>query len=127
MNKSLHLVAAALFLFSLGAHAEEPVLNIYNWSDYIGEHTIADFEAEYGIKVNYDIYDSSSMVDAKLMAGRSGYDVVVHSAGYAARLQAAGIFQPLDRHLLTNWHNLDETLLFGGSRESPSSRAHPKE
>ena len=110
MNLRLPIFCTLLAL-CLGAHGEEQVLNVYNWADFIGEHTIADFEAEYGIKVNYDIYDSSSMVDAKLMAGRAGYDVVVHSAGYAARLQKAGIFQPLDHSKQTNWANLDPTLL----------------
>ena len=75
--------------------AEEKVLNIYNWADYIGETTLADFEREYGIRVNYDIYDAASMVDAKLMAGNSGYDVVIHAAGFSSRLQEAGIFLEL--------------------------------
>ena len=58
----------------------EEVVNFYNWADYIGESTIRDFEKEYGLKVNYDEYDSSEIVEAKLFAGNSGYDLVVHSS-----------------------------------------------
>ena len=65
---------------------EENVLNVYNWADYIAPNTIADFEAEFGIRVNYDLYDSTEIVDAKLLAGQTGYDVVVHAARYSARL-----------------------------------------
>ena len=66
--------------------AEEPVLNVYNWADYIDPSILEDFEAEYGIRVNYDIYDSSEIVDTKLMTGGSGYDVVVHSAAFSVRI-----------------------------------------
>ena len=102
--------------------SEEPVVNVYNWADYIGENTLAEFQAEYGIKVNYDVYDSSPIVDAKLMAGHSGYDVVVHSAGYSARLQEAGIYRELDRSKLDNWHHLDPVLLRQFARFDPGNR-----
>lgn len=102
--------------------SEEAVLNVYNWADYIGRTTLADFEREFGIKVNYDVYDASPTVDAKLMAGRSGYDVVVHSAGYSSRLQAAGIYQALDRSRLTNWHHLDADLLEQFALFDPGNR-----
>lgn len=91
--------------------AEEPILNVYNWADYIGATTLEEFEREYGIKVNYDVYDSSPTVDAKLMAGHSGYDVVVHASGYSSRLQEVGIYLELDRSKLDNWHHLDPDLL----------------
>jgi putrescine transport system substrate-binding protein len=87
------------------------VVNVYNWADYIGETTIADFEAETGIRVNYDVYDASPTVDAKLMAGSSGYDVVVHSAAFSLRLLEAGIYRPLDRDRLPHWRHLDPALL----------------
>ena len=90
---------------------EEKIVNMYNWADYIGPTTIADFEREYGIKVNYDIYDTTEIVDAKLMAGRTGYDVVVHAASYSARLIEAGVYQPLDRNRLDNWKHLDPDLI----------------
>ena len=60
----------------------EALLNIYNWADYIDPQILVDFEQEYGVEVNYDIYDSSEMVDAKLMTGRTGYDIVVHSSSF---------------------------------------------
>ena len=90
---------------------EEKVVNVYNWADYIGPTTVKDFERETGIKVNYDIYDTSEVVDAKVMAGGSGYDVVMHSATFAFRMLKHGIFRPLDRNKLTNWHHLDPELL----------------
>lgn len=105
-----------------GACTDEPVLNVYNWADYIGPETIPDFEREYGIEVNYDVYDASPTVDAKLMAGHSGYDVVVHSAGYSSRLQAAGIYKELDRTKLDNWRHLDEELLAQFAHFDPGNR-----
>jgi len=109
-------------LLAAPAPAEEAVLNVYNWSDYIGETTIADFEREYGIKVNYDIYDAASTVDAKLMAGRSGYDVVFHSSSFSTRLQEAGIYQAIDRSKLSNWHHLDVELLGQFEQFDPGNR-----
>lgn len=96
---------------SQAEQSDEAVLNVYNWADYIGQTTLADFEKEYGIKVNYDVYDTSEIVDTKLMAGNSGYDVILHSAGFASRLLSKGIYQPLDKAQLSNWKNLDIALL----------------
>jgi len=104
------------------AVAEEPVLNIYNWADYIGADTIADFESEYGIEVNYDIYEASEMVDAKLMAGSSGYDLVLHSAAFSARLIPVGMYLPLDASRLPNWKHLDPVLLERFDRFDPGLR-----
>jgi putrescine transport system substrate-binding protein len=120
LSQGIFLAAALLLPATLCA--EDKVLNIYNWSDYIGETTIADFEREYGIKVNYDVYDTPTIVDAKLMAGRSGYDVVVHSAAYAARLQDAGIFLEIDRDKLSNWHHQDPGLLERFADFDPGNR-----
>lgn len=89
----------------------ENIVNIYNWSDYIAPDTIAKFEAEYGISVNYDMYDSSEVVDVKLLAGKSGYDVVVHSNQYSTRLAPIGIFQEIDISKLRNYENLDPEVL----------------
>ena len=85
----------------------EQVLNIYNWSDYIAEDTIANFEKETGIKVRYDVFDSNEVLEAKLLAGNTGYDIVVPSAHFVARQIQAGIFQPLDKSKLPNYKNLD--------------------
>jgi putrescine transport system substrate-binding protein len=105
-------VLIALCSFSIVAPAaEEKVLNLYNWTDYIGETTIADFEKETGIKVNYDMYDSNETLDAKLLTGNTGYDVTFPSATFFARQIQAGVFQKLDKSKLTNWGNLDPDLL----------------
>ncbi len=113
----------ALPLLFHGLHAEEEkVVNFYNWADYIGKDTLTDFEKEYGIKVNYDIYDTSDIVDAKLLTGRSGYDLILHSASYSARLIEAGIILPLDRTKLTNWHHLDPGLMQTLASYDPGNR-----
>ena len=92
--------------------ASEPkVLNIYNWSDYIAEDTIKNFEKETGIKVRYDNYDNNEILHTKLVAGRTGYDIVVPSAHFAKQQIEGGLFRPLDRDLLTNWGNLDKGIL----------------
>jgi putrescine transport system substrate-binding protein len=105
------LLTVGLVLAATGATAEEPVLNIYNWADYIDPDLITEFESESGIKVNYDIYDSSEIVDTKLMTGSSGYDIVVHSAAFSARLTPIGVYQPVDFSRLRNWQNIDERIV----------------
>jgi len=96
-----------------GTHggAEEPVLHVYNWADYIGTDTIAGFERATGIRVDYDTYDADETLEAKMMAGDSGYDVVSTSTDYFARQIKAGIYRPLDRSKLPNWGNLDPRAL----------------
>lgn len=91
--------------------SSEKVVNVYNWADYIGPHTLEKFEAEYGIRVNYDIYDSSEVVDVKLLAGGSGYDVVVHSSQFSSRLVPIGIYQKLDFSRLDNIRNLNQEII----------------
>jgi putrescine transport system substrate-binding protein len=91
--------------------AEESLLNIYNWSDYIDPALVEEFEQEYGIKVNYDIYDSSEMVDTKLLTGGTGYDVVVHSAAFSARLIPIGVYHIVDYSRLENWNHIDTDLV----------------
>lgn len=106
-------LAAALCCvpLALAQAAEERVVNVYNWADYIGPTTIRDFERETGIKVNYDTYDTSQIVDAKLLAGNTGYDVVFHSGSFAARMIPVGVFLPLDKSRLPNWQHLDPAVL----------------
>lgn len=94
-----------------GAKLGNDILNIYNWSDYIGPNTLAQFEREFDIEVNYDIYDSSEIVDAKLLAGGSGYDVVFHSHQFASRLAPLDIFRELDYSKLPNIGNLDRDIV----------------
>ena len=83
------------------------VVNVYNWADYIAPDTVEKFEAEYGIKVNYDIYDGSQVVDVKLLAGNSGYDVVMHSSQYSSRLTPIGVYEKLDYSRLDNIRHID--------------------
>ena len=87
------------------------VLNVYNWSDYIGEDTIANFEAETGIKVTYDVFDSNEVLEAKLMAGNTGYDIVVPSLTFLSRQIQAGVFQEIDKSRLSNYGNLDPAFM----------------
>ena len=92
--------------------AEDKTLHVYNWSDYVAEDTIAKFTAQTGINVVYDVYDANEILEAKLMTGGSGYDVVFPSARpFAQRQVAANVYAPLDRSKLPNWKNLDATLL----------------
>jgi len=100
---------------------EEKVLLIYNWADYIGKDTIAKFEAESGIKVVYDTYDSDETLEAKMMAGDSGYDIVSTSTSYFSRQIKAGIYAPLDRSQLTNWDNLDPHFLAAETEADPGN------
>ncbi len=112
--KALGLLLAGLSgLASLtSAPAAEPkVLNIYNWSDYIADDTIKNFEKETGIKVNYDNYDNNEVLHAKLVAGKTGYDIVVPGAHFAKAQIEGGLLQKLDRSKLTHWGNLDKGLL----------------
>ena len=120
--RQLLAAGAALVASAAAAATEEKVLNVFTWPDYIAPDTIANFEAEYGIKVNYDVYDSTEMAEARLLAGRTGYDVVAHAERYSARLIPIGIYQPLDRSKLTNWGNLDPWVLETLDSADPGNR-----
>jgi putrescine transport system substrate-binding protein len=85
----------------------EPVLNVYNWSDFIEPSVLAAFEKESGIKVHYDVYASNETMEVKLLAGHSGYDVVVPGGAFFEKEVRAGIYQKLDKRLLPNLSNLD--------------------
>ena len=93
------------------AATEEKVLNIYNWSDYLAPETIPNFEKETGIKVRYDIFDSNEILHAKLVARKTGYDIVVPSSNWAKLQIDGGLFQKLDKTQLPNWKNLDLGIL----------------
>jgi putrescine transport system substrate-binding protein len=111
--------AAGMLVFLLAAAvcaaccraAEEKRLYIYNWSDFIGPDTIAKFEQLTGIKVSYDVYDAEETMEARLMAGSSGYDVVSASTDFFGREIKAGVYETLDKSKLPNWHNLDPRIL----------------
>ncbi len=103
-------LACGLCFSTAAAAQEDKVLNIYNWSDYIGDNTLAGFEKETGIKVRYDNFDSNEILHAKLVAGKTGYDIVVPSS-YWAKLQAdGGLLRKLDKSKLPGMKNLDPAL-----------------
>jgi len=104
------------------AGPEEPVLNIYNWADYIGINTIAEFERRTHIKVVYEVYDSNHTLEVKMLAGHSGYDIVSTTTGFYGRQIKAGAYLPLDKSKLPNWKNLDPAVLAVQSQADPGNR-----
>ena len=97
---------------ALPAKAQERVVNIYNWTDYIDPSVLADFTKETGIKTRYDVFDSLETLEAKLLAGHSGYDIVVPSNEPSfSRLIRAGALATIDRAKVPNWKNLDPVLM----------------
>lgn len=123
MNAARTLLALCLLAAAGAASgAEEKVLNVFTWPDYIAPDTIRNFERETGIKVNYDTYDSTEMAEARLLAGRTGYDVVVHAERYSARLIPIGVYRPLDKAKLPNLKNLDPWVMEKAALEDPGNR-----
>ena len=116
---SVAVLVAAVAPGSL-ARAEEKVLNVYNWSDYIAKDTLEKFTAETGIHVKYDTYGDNETLDAKLMTGRSGYDVVFPSATpFFAQQVKAGIFRPLDLAKIPNAKGLDSAVMASLAKVDP--------
>jgi putrescine transport system substrate-binding protein len=121
-------VIASLSASACGSHrpgapaAEEPVLHIYNWADYIGHNTIAEFERQTHIKVVYELYDSNETLEAILLAGHSGYDIVSTTTGYYGHQIKAGAYLPLDRTKLPNWKYLDPAVLAIQATADPGNR-----
>jgi len=113
-GKLLASVAVAGLLAGASGSAmaeEEKVLNIYNWSDYIGEDTIANFEKETGIKVRYDTFDANETLHAKLVAGKTGYDIVVPSSHWGKIQGDGGLLMKLDKSKITTYGNLDPFVM----------------
>ena len=108
--KTLAVSLAATTVLAGAAVAQERSVNVYNWSDYIDEEIITDFENETGIDVTYDVFDSNEVLETKLLAGSTGYDVVVPTGSFLARQIQAGVFQPLDKSKLTNLENMDDAI-----------------
>lgn len=109
--KVLTLIASISAVLSPSAIASERVVNIYNWAGQIGSTTIGDFQNATHIKINYDVFDSNEVLEGKLMAGHSGFDVVSPSDSFLARQIQSDIYLPLDKKKLTNWDNLDPNLM----------------
>src|SRR5262245_18883196 len=135
MERPIRFVALAAGLLALAACGgnketeaaakatapEEKAVNVLNWSDYIGETTVADFEKATGIHVTYDVFDSNEVLETKLLAGRSGYDVVVPTAPFLERQINAGVFLALDKSKLPNLNNMDPAIMQGTAAHDPGN------
>ncbi len=110
-------------MFALPARAQERVLNIYNWTDYIDPAALERFQKETGITVHYDVFDSLETLEAKMLAGHSGYDIVVPSnEPTLSRLIKVGALAPIDRSRVPNWKNLDPVLMHQVESSDPGNR-----
>ncbi len=114
-------LAALLPLGAAQAQEEEKVLNIYNWSDYIAEDTLKNFEKETGIKVRYDNFDNNEIVHAKLVAGKTGYDIVVPSSHWAKLQVDGGLLAKIDKSKIPNLKNLDPAVQAQLARLDPGN------
>ncbi|MBX7147343.1 MAG: polyamine ABC transporter substrate-binding protein [Alphaproteobacteria bacterium] len=120
IKSGLSIILATL-LINQSVSAQEKVVNVYNWSDYIGEDTVEKFTKATGIKVVYDVYDSNETLEAKLMTGKSGYDIVVPSGAYLGRQIKAGAYQKLDKSLLSNLANQDPKIMKANEAFDPNN------
>lgn len=121
--RRLLLALGAALLLALPAAAQEQVLNVYNWTDYIDPKALEQFTAETGIKVQYDVYDSLETLEAKMLAGRSGYDIIVPTSEPTfSRLIRAKALAEIDRAKVPNWANLDPALMKRVESSDPSNR-----
>ncbi len=118
---SAEVAAPAVEAAAPAVSDEEKVLNIYNWSDYLAEDTISNFEKETGIKVRYDIFDSNEILHAKMVAKKTGYDIVVPSSNWGAMQIAGGLLQKLDKSKIPNLKNLDPTVLAQMAKLDPGN------
>ena len=118
---SKSVLLGAGLTFAVSALAESTV-RIYNWSDYIGTDTLAEFESTTGIKTKYDVFDSNETLEGKLLAGHTGYDVVVPSNHFLGKQIKAGAFQKLDKSQLPNYKNLDPELLKRLEKNDPGNQ-----
>ncbi len=110
-------------LMAMAAHAQERVVNVYNWTDYIDPKVLERFTAETGIRVQYDVYDSLETLEGKLLAGHSGYDIVVPTNEPTfSRLIGAHALQPIDRARVPHWFNLDPALMQRVASSDPGNK-----
>lgn len=122
MRATTILAGAAIALLAASCEEKGDVVHIYNWSDYIGETTLDDFTKATGIKVRYDVYDSNDVLEAKLLAGKSGYDIVVPTAEpYFAKQIRSGVYQKLDKSKIPNIANLDPELMAAVAEADPGN------
>ncbi|MEO0358667.1 MAG: extracellular solute-binding protein, partial [Pseudomonadota bacterium] len=118
MTLRITAAIAALIAGTSAAFADE--VRVYNWSDYIEESLLEKFTAETGIKIIYDVFDSNEVLETKLLAGGTGYDVVVPSASFLQRQIQAGVFQPLDKSQLSNLGNVWDAVTDRTEQYDPS-------
>ena len=111
----LVIFVVTLGLSSCGTNEEETNIKqevkVYNWSDYIADSTIREFEKETGIDVTYDVYDSNEVLEGKLLSGNTGYDIVGPSSEFMGRQIIAGVYQKLNKDALYNYDNLDPAMM----------------
>ena len=105
--KKILLASLATVGLTLGTPALAEDINIWNWSDYIAESTVADFEKATGLKANYALFDSNELVEARLLSGHSGFDAVMMTSYYVPRLAKAGALTKIDHAKIPNWNKLD--------------------
>lgn len=118
----MHISKIMTMTLTLGlanAALAQPAVHFYNWSDYIGETTLSDFQKATGIETVYDVFDSNETLEGKLLTGRTGYDLVVPSNNFLAKQIKAGAFQKLDKSLLPNMVNLEPTLMHQLEKADP--------
>lgn len=120
-SKLLFTTVAAFAALTVAAGAQDRVVNIYNWSDYIDDSILTDFTAETGIKVVYDVFDSNEVLETKLLAGGTGYDIVVPTGTFLANQIKAGVFQKLDKSKLPNLANMDPVIMKGLEKYDPGN------
>lgn len=116
------ITLALLLSMALPLHAEEKVVNIFNWGDYVGKQALKDFEAETGIKVHYDTFDSLEILESKLLTGHTGYDVVFPTNTIVGRLLPAKALQPVDPQKLKGLSNIDPAILAKFAQVDPGNR-----
>jgi putrescine transport system substrate-binding protein len=116
------LLAGLMMAATAQGAAQDKTLHIYNWSDYIAPDTVPNFQKETGINVVYDVFDSNEVLEGKLMAGNTGFDLVVPSASFLERQISAGVFKPLDKSKLPNYKNLDPELLKMVAQHDPDNK-----
>ena len=114
------LVGAVSLLAAAGASAQG-VLNVYNWTDYIDPKILREFEAKTGTKLRYDTYDSNDVLETKMLAGKTGYDIIVPTSTYLARMIGAGVLAPLDKAKIPNLRHMDEELMARLARSDPGN------
>lgn len=123
MKKTLIAATAALLVTVpvASAFAQERVVNVYNWSDYIDDGILKDFEKETGIKVVYDVYDSNEILENKVLTGGTNYDIVTPTGDFLQRQIVAGVYQPLDKAKLPNLANMWDAIMQRAAKYDPDN------